>query len=61
MEKRRLRNAKPWLKWDIMKSYRETVNEDEAEEIMKEVFVNTNSGSKQRAKRLKATLLKKAN
>lgn len=40
-EARRIeRSAKPWEKYDIMKQYRESINEDETAEVMKEVFIN---------------------
>ena len=38
--KRIERSAKLWEKYDLMKQYRETLNDIEEEDVMKEVFVN---------------------
>lgn len=44
--KRAKQLAKPWEKYDLMKQYRATINDDEAETVMKEVFAETSNISK---------------
>ena len=49
--------AKPWKKYDLMKQHRKSIDEDETEAIMGEVYAKTRSTQKARS-RQKASLKK---
>ena len=40
--------AQPWEKYDMMKRYRERINEDETEEVMRKVHQGLNKISKKK-------------
>lgn len=46
--KRIERSAKPWEKYDLMKKYRESLTEEETEQVMKEVMINKQQIDKER-------------
>ena len=53
-EARRIeRSARPWEAYDLMKHYRESVNDDDVEKTMKEVIVNKQKIDKEREARRK--------
>lgn len=48
--------SKPWEKYDLMKTYRESINEDETEEIMAESYQGLKAVEKRRKDKLRQKL-----